>query len=93
VCLPCWIAISSFHLSASRSPEAGNTDVAARQGRDPFVNAYQNKQPKGRDDSTPRLGAIAIFAILTPLAQGVRNPTKRARVGSIPFGYISKIDT
>ncbi|KAF9647807.1 hypothetical protein BDM02DRAFT_2496091 [Thelephora ganbajun] len=88
--LPRWIAISSFHSNASRSSKVGKMNAAVREGHGPIANKYQNKYPKGRNNRAPRLGTIAIFVILTPLAQGVKNCAKRACVGSFHFGTRSK---
>ena len=78
--------------NTSTIAEVANVDAVAREGRESHTNTYQNKFPKGRSNRAPRSGAIAIFSILTPPAREVRNRTKRARVGSFHFDYISKMD-
>ena len=72
--------------------EAANIDAVSREECNLLENTYQNKYPQGRNDCTPRSGAIAIFSNLTPLKRGTKNHTERVRVGSFPFAYISKID-
>jgi len=47
-----------------------NLDAVGRDGRNIIANTYQNNSPKGRNERTPRSGAIAIFVILTPLGRG-----------------------
>jgi len=78
--------------STSTNAEAANVNAVAREGHKSHPNTYQNKCPKGQINRAPRSGAIAIFSILTPPAREVENRTKRAWVGSLFFGYISKID-
>ena len=69
-----------------------NVDAAARERRKSHTLGHHNKCPKFRTNRAPRSGVIAIFAILTPPAREVKNCAKRARVGSIHFEYIIKID-
>ena len=75
----------------STTAEAANANKVAQKGRDPLKDTYQNKYPKGQNDRALRSDAIAVFAILTPLARGTKSRAKRARVGSFPFCYISII--
>jgi hypothetical protein len=76
----------------STNAEAANVDAVARDEYESHPNTYQNKCPKGRTNRVPRYGGIAIFSILTPPAGEVRNHTKRAHSGSLPFANISNID-
>ena len=78
--------------NTSTITEVANVDAEAREGRESHKDRHQNKNPKLRINRAPRCGAIAIFAILPPPAREVKSCAKRARVGSIPFGNISKID-
>jgi len=70
------VADADFCYQMFASPKAGNTNAAAREGRDPLLNIHANKSPKGRNGRAPRSGTIAKFAILTPLARGVKNRFK-----------------
>lgn len=44
-----------------------------RGGRSHLLNKHLNKDPKGQNGRAPRSGIIAVFSILTPSAQGVKN--------------------
>jgi len=70
------VADADFCCQMFAPPKAGNTNAAAREGRDPLLNIHANKSPKGRNGSAPRSGTIAKFAIFTPLARGVKNRFK-----------------
>ena len=78
--------------NASTNAEAANVDAVGRDEYKSNPNTYQNKCPKGRMNRVPRSGGIAIFSILTPPVGEVRNHTKRAHSGSLPFANISKIN-
>jgi len=43
------------------SPKVANTNAATREELSPLQNIYLNKCPKGRNNSMPHLGIIAIF--------------------------------
>jgi len=90
--LPHWIAISDFRPTAPTSLEAGERGTMARKGRHILNITYTVKGPKGQNDRAPRSDAIAVFAISTPLTRGVKKRAKQARVGSVPFTYINKIN-
>ena len=77
--------------NTSTSPEGGKMNVEGREGREKLANTYLNACPKGRNNRVPRSGTIAFFAI-SPLEWRVENRVKRARMGSIPFILVTKID-
>ena len=66
-------------------------NVEGREGRERLANTYLNNLPKVRTDRVPRSGAIAFFAI-SPLEWRVENCVKQARIGSVPFILVTKMD-
>jgi hypothetical protein len=79
-------------VNASSAAGTANLNAAAQEGREPLINTHQNVRPQPRNNRPTRSSASAVFVILTPLGQGVENRIKWARVGSIPFDYMSKRD-
>jgi len=59
--------------NTSRSATVENLDAVWLGGRDTIANTYQNDCPKGQSERTPRLGAIAIFVVSTPLKRGIES--------------------
>jgi hypothetical protein len=79
--LPRWAAMLSFHPNISNSPERGNHDMVAREGRNPLTCIHKNRCSKLRNCHMPRSDAIVDF-VVDPLERGVKKRTKRARTGS-----------
>ena len=77
--------------NTSTSPEGGNINAEGREEHKELANTYLNNLPKGRTDRVPRSGTIAFFAI-SPLEWGTKNRVKQARMGSIPFIFVTKMD-
>ena len=79
-------------ISSQRMNRTGNVDAIAREEHDPLTSMHYNKCPKGQVHRTMRSGAIATFAILTPLTRGVKSRAELARMGSFQLTNISTID-
>ena len=81
-----------FRFGMSTSPEGQNINVVVRERHGLYANTYHIIHPKGQHEQVPHSGAIAKFAILTPLSEGPKTARNEPNIGLLPLVYISIID-
>lgn len=76
----------------SKAAEAVNMSRMVRKGHRTLANIHLNECTRRRNNRALQLGTIEVFVNLMPMARGVENWMKHARVSSIPFDLVRYMD-